>query len=134
MDRLQETAERKPRAQFDSELASLLRDLGCNAQENRKAVAIGIVRIWMSRKPERADSTPCLPRLLARWKECAATKDSTSQPKRNYANAVERGEFAASSLPAGFASPIIAEQRFPSHPCCAKSLLPLTALVRRSEH
>jgi uncharacterized protein YjbI with pentapeptide repeats len=70
-------------ADFEKQLGLFLRDVVCEAKENREAVATGIIRNWISDEPERlAFSTQLARGLLGEeGKPCATTKDLSEKTK-----------------------------------------------------
>jgi hypothetical protein len=60
--------------------AKFVRDLACYAITNRKEIAEGIIRIWISNDLDRRDYSSRLARGLLDG-ECAATKDFSNQTK-----------------------------------------------------
>jgi uncharacterized protein YjbI with pentapeptide repeats len=65
-----------PQEKFDEKRAAVLRDLACNESENRKAIAAGIIRNWVSTDRPSVFSVQLARGLLGQdGKECAATKD-----------------------------------------------------------
>jgi hypothetical protein len=75
----EEAARTKPQG----ELVQFLRDLVCNARDNRKAIASGIIRNWIPEHAGRPDFSALLALgLLGKdGKECAATKDLGEETK-----------------------------------------------------
>jgi uncharacterized protein YjbI with pentapeptide repeats len=69
--------KKKSRHEFNSERAAYLRNLACNAPDNRKAIVTGIVWNSISIRPDQLDlSIQLALSLLGKdGKECAATKD-----------------------------------------------------------
>ncbi len=73
----EEASARIPQAEFDKKHAAFLRDLVCNEKYSRDAPAKGIIRNWISDRPERHAFSAQLARgLLGEdGKPCAATAD-----------------------------------------------------------
>lgn len=78
------------KAEYDQQHAALLRGLVCNATDNRKEIAAGIIRNWIpisqsrdALPPYRDDYSPRLARGLLGLdgQECAATKDLSDKHK-----------------------------------------------------
>jgi uncharacterized protein YjbI with pentapeptide repeats len=81
--------KKKTWQEFNSERAAYLRNLACNAPDNRKAIVAGIVRNSISIRPDQLDLSIQLARsLLGKdGKECAATKD-LDEPTTKYLHQV----------------------------------------------
>jgi len=77
------SSEKVEQAEYDRQLADLLRDLVCDATTNREAIATGIVRNWVLYDPGRHVFVTQLARGLLGLdgKECAATKNLTDRYK-----------------------------------------------------
>ena len=65
------------RADHEQRHAEVLRDLVCNAAQDRKEIAAGIIRNWIPDFSGRGDYVTGVERRLARGllKDCPATKD-----------------------------------------------------------
>jgi Flp pilus assembly protein TadD len=74
-----------PQEKFDKERAALLQKLVCDASEDREAIALGIIRNWVSSGDDKPSALSVKPSALSvqlargllgqDGKECAATKD-----------------------------------------------------------
>ncbi len=94
----EELAKKITKQEFDSELASFLRNLVCDARDSLKAIASGIIHNWI----EFSNQDRIFKALLARGllgedgKACAATKDFDDRIKEKLRKAIA----AAANSPA----------------------------------
>ncbi len=94
-----ESAAKREHEKFDKVSALFLRNLVCNAGNNRRYIADGIILNWLSLNPDRpAFSTQLARGLLGEdGKECAATKDLDEPTRQKLHDAISAEANASSA-------------------------------------
>jgi uncharacterized protein YjbI with pentapeptide repeats len=89
----------RSRLELDDQLAHFLRNLTCNARDDRKAVAEGIVRNWILQAQDRVTFNAAIARgLLGEdGEDCAATRDLDKPTRQSLRDAVDRANKPPSS-------------------------------------
>jgi uncharacterized protein YjbI with pentapeptide repeats len=88
----EEATKRKRQSEFDSEHATFLRNLVCDAHDNRKAIASGIIRNWISQDIDRRNFSAQLARglLSGDGEICTATNDLDESTKALLRDAIAK--------------------------------------------
>jgi uncharacterized protein YjbI with pentapeptide repeats len=98
----EEATKARSRPELDDQLAHFLRNLSCNARDDRKAVVEGIVRNWILQAQDRVTFNATLARGLLgeNGEDCAATRDLDEPTKQSLREAVARANKLPSSTAA----------------------------------